>query len=61
MDKVAVLVKRPKKAVFNDDGVLHCENGPAIVYEDGYESWVLNGQIVDEETVARMRQLKKLV
>ncbi len=28
---------------FNAQGQLHCDSGPAVVHEDGYEAWYLNG------------------
>jgi len=30
--------------IFNEDGVWHCETGPAI-FGKGYEAWYINGQL----------------
>ena len=27
----------------NDNGEIHCENGPAVTNIDGYEQWLING------------------
>ena len=37
----------------NDSGRLHCEDGPALAYPDGWELWVVHGVAVDEQIVMR--------
>ena len=37
----------------NDAGRLHCENGPALAYPDGFSIWSINGVRVDEQIVMR--------
>ncbi len=35
----------------NDDGLVHCEDGPAIAYPDGFEIFALNGKLVSEDQI----------
>jgi hypothetical protein len=37
----------------NSDGRLHCENGPALGYPDGFYIWAINGIRIDEQIVMR--------
>jgi hypothetical protein len=37
----------------DDRGRLHCENGPALTYPDGWSVWSLSGVRVDEQVVLR--------
>ena len=37
----------------NDRGQLHCEDGPALAYPDGFCIWSINGVRVDEQIVMR--------
>src|SRR5206468_12867426 len=41
-DKV-LYCNRPEIAKFDDQGRPHCEDGPAIVYRDGWQFFYLNG------------------
>lgn len=46
---VAVLCDRPVTLNLNDNGDLHCEDGPAIEYADGYAVYALQGTTFDED------------
>ena len=35
----------------NENGVIHCENGPAIAYPDGFEIYAWNGTRIPKEWV----------
>jgi hypothetical protein len=37
----------------NESGRLHCENGPALAYPDGWLIWAIDGMLVDEQIVMR--------
>ena len=47
----AILQERPCKIVKNDQDQLHCEDGPAIEYPDGYKIYCLEGRWFDEMVV----------
>jgi len=36
----------------NDD--LHRDDGPAVIYSNGYKAWYLNGKQVDQEEAANL-------
>lgn len=48
---VVVACERPSKQDVNEEGQLHCEDGPAVVMRDGWKVWSLNGITVDEQIV----------
>jgi hypothetical protein len=50
-DKVAILTERPCKISRNERGQLHCTDGMAIQYPDGWGLYALNGVVVDEAIV----------
>ena len=50
-ENMAFVCIRPCKVKRNSDGDLHCENGAAIAWRDGYEEYFLNGVAVDETIV----------
>ena len=37
----------------DEDGALHCDDGPALAYPDGWALWYLHGVSVDEQIVLR--------
>lgn len=48
----------------NEEGQLHCENGPAVAYPDGFEVYALNGVRMTKENVmtpAEKMDPKKIV
>lgn len=50
LDEVCVLVDKPEYIKMNK-GILHCVNGPAIKYKDGFCVYSLNGVRVTKELV----------
>jgi hypothetical protein len=42
-DTVCVIIDRPEVIKMNDQNVLHCEDGPAIRYTDGWSVYSWNG------------------
>ena len=42
MEGAAIITNRPEK-IDLQDGVLHCETGPAIKYRDGFSIYAFNG------------------
>jgi len=47
----AYISVKPILVMRNDAGDLHCENGPAIAWRDGYEEYFLNGVAVSKDLV----------
>ena len=43
----------PGSEIWDLDGRLHREDGPAIIRTDGHEAWFLNGQLHREDGPAR--------
>jgi hypothetical protein len=39
---------RPESVVTNEEGVVHCDSGPAVQYRDGYKVWALHGACVPQ-------------
>jgi len=50
-DGVVLVSERPTILQLNDKGELHCENGPAFEYSDGWNGFYLNGIHVPETLV----------
>ena len=50
-ENVSFVCIRPCIVERNTEGDLHCINGPAIAWRDGYEEYALNGVWVKEELV----------
>ncbi len=49
--KVAAISDRPSILLRNADGELHCEDGPAMAWRDGWALWRVNGVEVDEQII----------
>ena len=49
--KIAFVSDRPTKLVFDDNRLLHCENGPAIEFSDGWAIYAWRGIRVPEEWI----------
>jgi hypothetical protein len=49
-DDVCIVSKKPCLIHKNENG-LHCETGPAVKYEDGFEVYALNGVVLDKKWV----------
>lgn len=48
---VAAFSEKPQTIKMNEKGQLHCDNGPAVVYKDGFSVWILNNIGVDRKIV----------
>ncbi|MFW6219848.1 MAG: DUF6745 domain-containing protein [bacterium] len=58
-DKFAIICDRPEKISLNENGEVHCEDGPAIRYRDGFEIYAINGHIVPKIIVMNPEQITK--
>ena len=56
-DDFVYVSRKPIKLGFNDAGQLHCDDGPACLYADGWSIWSLNGVAVTEQIVMRPETL----
>lgn len=52
-EKLCVFQHRPCEIHMNDRGLLHREDGPTVLYRDGFSVWSINGVRVDEQIVMR--------
>jgi len=43
-----MVLRKPIEINLNDNHQIHCEDGPAIEYRDGYRIWALDGRVVPE-------------
>lgn len=50
-ESVCVFVEKPIEIVQNDAKELSNEEGPAILYKDGYKVWAINGITLNEQIV----------
>ena len=50
---LCVVSRRPVVAEWNERKVLHCDNGPAVAFRDGFRVWCIDGIRVDEQIVMR--------
>jgi uncharacterized protein DUF6745 len=48
-----VLTERPSQLHRDDDGRLHCEDGAAVLYPDGWGVWAIHGVRVTQQIVER--------
>jgi hypothetical protein len=49
--EICIVCERPTKIGWHDAGGIHCEDGPAVEYADGYCLWALEGYRVPEKVV----------
>ena len=52
-DGVVVMCDRPSAFNIDTNRDLHCENGPAVQYRDGWTIWAIEGHVFDEKVVMR--------
>jgi len=50
-DDIVVFQHRPKEIHLDDNGEIHNEEGPAILYRDGYAVWGISGKRVTEQII----------
>ena len=61
-ENIAIISARPELKINN--GRLHCDGGPAVLYPDGYAQWYLNGRAVPKwlaETPTKDLDIKKII
>ena len=51
-EEVVAISDHPQRILLDEDGRLHCEDGPAILYRDGWSVWRQHGEPWDENTLA---------
>lgn len=59
-----IMTERPKVATFDDNELLHGENGPALLYRDGFAVYAINGirttkQVVEEPWTLTLEQIEQ--
>ena len=52
-EKICFISERHSAAKFDDAGRLHCEDGPALAYRDGYESYAWHGTQFPKEWITK--------
>ena len=50
---ICFVADRPQKIQFNQEKVLHCEDGPAIAYRDGFEVYAWRGTRIPKEWITQ--------
>jgi hypothetical protein len=50
---ICITCANPIKATWDDQGRTHCDDGPAVVFKDGWQIWSIEGHLVDEDLVMR--------
>lgn len=48
---ICIISKKPNKIMSNDFNQIHCENGPAVEYEDGYSMYCWRGIRVEKNWI----------
>jgi hypothetical protein len=56
-EDTVVFQDRPKHIKFDDQNRLHCENGPAILYRDGYGVYAWHGVRIPSEWITNKGEL----
>lgn len=55
LDGCAIILAHPSVLKVDDDGDLHCADGPALIWRDGHAEWAWHGMWVDERLIATPR------
>lgn len=50
-DEMAVVSKNPIKVGWDEDNRIHCNDGPAVLYSDGWGLWAIHGVRVPQHVV----------
>ena len=50
-EDICIVCDRPVKISWHDTGGIHCEDGPAVEYADGYSLWAIEGYLVPKQVV----------
>lgn len=56
-EDVVVFQHRPSKIKMDDQNRLHCEDGPAILYPDGYSIYAWHGQTIPADWIEKKDQM----
>lgn len=56
-DKAVVFSERPDRIAVDDNGDLHCEDGAAVLYRDGFGVWAIHGVRVPQMVVEQPEQI----
>jgi hypothetical protein len=56
-EEFVLLQDRPQEIHMNEDAVLHNDNGPSVLYRDGFKVWSIDGYRVNEKIVMRPNEL----
>jgi len=59
LDGMAIVCRRPKRVCRDAQNRLHCENGPAVTWIDGYENWFWHGTSVIEKIIMKPQDITK--
>ena len=51
MDEAIVFTERPDVLLYDEQHRLHCDDGPAVLYQDGFSLYAVHGVIVTEAIV----------
>jgi hypothetical protein len=53
---ICIVCQNPIYCGWDDQGRIHCEDGPAVKYADGYCLWMLEGYLVPESLVIKPKK-----
>jgi hypothetical protein len=56
-DDLVVFQDRPEKIKFDDQNRLHCEDGPAILYRDGFKVYAWHGTRIPAEWIEKKMEM----
>jgi len=51
LDELALVIRHPTKLARDADGYLHCNDGPAVAWEDGREDYAWHGEWVPKRVI----------
>ena len=58
-ENLVICIARPNTVKVDDKGNLHCENGVAIAFDDGYEEYAWHGTWVNKQIIMQPETLTK--
>lgn len=58
-ENLVLCIARPNTVKTDEQGNLHCDSGPAIAFDDGYEEFAWHGAWVTEQIIMKPDTLKK--
>lgn len=51
-----ICIEKPIIQKIDEEEVVHCEDGPAILFEDGFAVWMIHGIRLDEKAILRPQE-----